>query len=119
MRYARSLVVLSALLLSRCAPAPDVAPIVADVGFERLNLVIVNRDARPWSDVVFSIEPGGYSADAPTIAAGERFSIASGLLANQAGERFNPMTHKPVMFRLVATVEGQTLTWSTPFRYDR
>lgn len=118
----RVLMTATALLATvACGPAdgPPTLPVTADVGFEQLDLVLVNQDGRDWTDATLTIDPGGLSATADRVKAGERHKISAGLFANPQGERFNPYTHKPVTFRLTATANGQPITWTTAFRYDR
>lgn len=109
------------LLSTACAsdpPAP-LPPLVADVGFEGLTLVLLNRDARAFDDCTLVIDPGGYTAPVPHVAPGASARVASDLFANADGQRFNVYTQKPVRFTLLATVNGQAQTWTTAFRYDR
>ncbi len=106
-------------LMAGCSSAPEPTPMLGAVGFEGLNLVVVNSDVRPWVDATLTINPegGGYSVTVPEIRAGERYSMPAANLSNAAGERFQPLRLKPVTFRVTATVEGRPLTWTTPFTY--
>lgn len=116
----RIILALCCLLAGCAAPAPEPPPLVGAVGFEKLDLVVVNRDTRAWDDATLTINPdadGGYSTTVSRIAAGERVAVPSGLFANPSGLRFNAYTVKPITFRLTATVDGQAMTWTTPFSY--
>ena len=107
-------------ILAGCAPGPlQAPPIVADVGFDGLTLVLLNRDVRAWDDCTLVIDPGGYAAPVPHVAAGSSARVPAGAFANADGQRFNPYTQKPVTFTLRAAVDGHQQTWTTAFRYDR
>jgi hypothetical protein len=106
------------LASSACAaPEQDSPPPVAEVGFEQLNLVVLSRDARAWTDCTFTVDPGGYSATHAEVRPGERASIRADNLADPTGKRFDPYRQKPVRFTMTATIDGRPVTWTTNFQY--
>lgn len=100
-----------------CATPPDEPPMLVAVGFEDGALIVVNQDARRWTDCTATVQPGGYGARIPEIAPGERARVVQANLADPQGVRFNPYRQKPIDFELACTVNGTPQTLRTPFSY--
>lgn len=117
MRFARGLVWLMAVSTVACgSPEPPVPPLLGAVGFEGANLVLLNRDTRAFEGLTLTINDS-YSTTADHLAAGGKLAIPAVNFANASGQRLNVFTTKPLRFGLTATVNGQPMTWQTPFSY--
>lgn len=98
-----------------CSSPVEAPPLVVAVGFDRLDLVVRNSDARTWTDCTFTLNPGGYTTRYPEVKPGAEARVPSVDLADATGKRFDPYTIKPASFTLTATVNGQPMRWSGDF----
>jgi len=108
--------------LGGCASAePPVLPLVAAVGFDKLEVVVINQGASPWHDVTLAINPTptsqGYTFAAGDIKAGQRWAKDSRLFASAEGARLNVFQTKPIRIGITATIDGQTQTRELAFTY--
>ena len=92
-------------------------PLVASVGFDKLDVVVLNQGGAAWTRVRLMLNPtdtdDGFYFDTDEIRAGATFQKAAALFADAKGERFNAYRTKPQTFRIRAA-EG---TWAHTFVY--
>lgn len=116
-KWIASVIVLSFFVAGCGGSAAEPLPLVAEVGFDTLDVVVANRGGVPWTKVRLSLNfndtSDGYYLDVDEIRAGERYQKASALFANADGQRFNPYAMKPQTFR-IRTADGE---WIHIFKY--
>lgn len=100
--------------------APREPDLKASVRFDGTQFVVRNLDDVAWSGVRLMVNPGAFSdghyIDAGTVAPGAELKIGALRFADSDGQRFNPFTTKPMRFRIAASVNGKTRTWSGGFQ---
>jgi hypothetical protein len=87
------------------APAPQINAKIVQVGSE---FIIQNNDAFDWTNCKIDVNSGnfgggGYKLAVQAIRPGESKIIDTSNMANDSGERFNPVTH--IVQKIVVTCE--------------
>ena len=76
----------------------------ASVSFTGTQFVIENKDSFDWTNVKLEVNPeglsSGYVLKSGRMEAGETYTVGAMQFAKSDGEKFNPITHKPLNFSI-------------------